>query len=104
MSNAYVQVIPDSTGKKIQVFENTLDNTNAVEAQAVVPVNSLGVESGSLAAPLKVKNLKLEELLWLILAELRMANYYAKELNPKILLDSTEQAGEYSTYMTDANG
>jgi ubiquinone biosynthesis protein UbiJ len=38
-----VQVAPDSTGKKIQTFENTI-STNVVEAQAVVPVDSTGVE------------------------------------------------------------
>ncbi len=41
MADAYVQVAPDSTGKKIQTFENTVSG-NIVEAQAVVLVDSAG--------------------------------------------------------------
>ncbi len=41
MADAYVQVAPDSTGKKIQTFENTVSG-NVVEAQAVVLVDSAG--------------------------------------------------------------
>lgn len=39
MSNNYVQVPPDSTGKKMQTFENTVSG-NTVEAEAVVLVRS----------------------------------------------------------------
>ncbi len=41
MADAFVQVAPDSTGKKIQTFENTVSG-NLVEAQAVVLVDSSG--------------------------------------------------------------
>lgn len=41
MANAVVQVAPDSTGKKIQTFENTV-GANIVEAQAVVLVDTAG--------------------------------------------------------------
>src|SRR5689334_17339062 len=41
MSNGYVQVAPDSTGKKLQTFENTVPS-NTVEAQAAVLVDSTG--------------------------------------------------------------
>lgn len=42
MADQFVQVVPDSTGKKIQVFENVV-NTQTVEAQAIVPVSNTGV-------------------------------------------------------------
>ncbi len=41
MSDSLVQVAPDSTGKKIQTFENTV-NAQTVEAQAVVVVDPSG--------------------------------------------------------------
>ncbi len=41
MSAAFVQVAPDSTGKKVQSFENTVDG-QIVEAQAVVLVSTDG--------------------------------------------------------------
>lgn len=41
MANSIVQVAPDSTGKKIQCFQNIV-GAEAVEAQAVVLVDSLG--------------------------------------------------------------
>ena len=41
MADQYVQVAPDSTGKKVQTYENTV-NSQTVEAQAIVPVNSSG--------------------------------------------------------------
>lgn len=43
MSAAYVQVAPDSTGKKILTFEAVVGG-NTVEAQSVVHVNSSGAE------------------------------------------------------------
>jgi hypothetical protein len=43
MSAAYVRVAPDSTGKLIQTFENSI-SAQTVEAQAVTNVNSSGVE------------------------------------------------------------
>ena len=67
-------------------------------------LRQLGVESGSLATPFKVKSLKLEELLFLILAELRMMNYAFRETNPKIIADTTDGLGEYSSFMEDATG
>lgn len=42
MADQFVQVVPDSTGKKIQVFENIV-GASTVEAQAIVPVSSAGV-------------------------------------------------------------
>lgn len=42
MSDQYVQVAPDSTGKKVQTYENTVGG-QTVEAQAIVPVDSTGV-------------------------------------------------------------
>src|SRR5437016_5927170 len=43
MSASYIQVAPDSTGKKLQTFENTI-SANVVEAEAVTLVNSSGAE------------------------------------------------------------
>lgn len=42
MTAAFVQLAPDSTGKKVQTFENTL-GADTVEAQAVVVVGADGV-------------------------------------------------------------
>lgn len=47
MSNALVQVPPDSTGKKIQTFENSISG-QTVESQAVVIVGSDGIVVSSL--------------------------------------------------------
>src|SRR5438132_13181840 len=41
MANAFVQVQPDSTGKKVQVFENSVGG-QTVEAQATVAVDTTG--------------------------------------------------------------
>lgn len=41
MADAYVQLAADSTGKKVQTYENTV-NGQTVEAQAVVQVDSTG--------------------------------------------------------------
>lgn len=41
MSNGYIQVPPDSTGKKVQTFENTIGG-NVVEAEAVALVDTAG--------------------------------------------------------------
>lgn len=41
MADAFVQVIPDSTGKKVQTYENTVGG-QTVEAQAMVPVDQTG--------------------------------------------------------------
>ncbi len=49
MSDAYVQVAPDSTGKKIQTFEGTV-SAQTVEAQSVVIVDSTLAERTSWAA------------------------------------------------------
>lgn len=100
----YVQVQPNSSGEKVQVFENILDLTNTVAAQATVPVTAQGVETGSVGNPLKIKSVKIEELLWLILKELRVHNCHFREVNPILLVDSAESVGEYSTFMADANG
>ena len=43
MSASFVQVAPDSTGKLIQTFENSI-SSSTVEAQAVTQVTSAGVE------------------------------------------------------------
>ena len=43
MSAAFVRVAPDSTGKLIQTFENSI-SAQTVEAQAVTNVTSAGVE------------------------------------------------------------
>lgn len=56
MANGLVQVQPDSTGKKIQTFENTV-GADVVEAQAVVPVDTAGaalVGQKTMAASLPV--------------------------------------------------
>jgi hypothetical protein len=42
MSNSFIQVPPDSTGKKVQTFENTIGG-NVVEAEAVAIVDPSGV-------------------------------------------------------------
>jgi hypothetical protein len=42
MADGYVQVAPDSSGKKLQTFENTIGG-NVVEAEAVALVNTAGV-------------------------------------------------------------
>jgi hypothetical protein len=42
MADGFVQVAPDSSGKKIQTFENTV-STQLVEAEGVVLVSSTGV-------------------------------------------------------------
>src|ERR1700676_3938152 len=42
MANGFVQVPPDSTGKKMQTFENTIGG-NLVEAEAVAIVDPSGV-------------------------------------------------------------
>jgi len=42
MSDAYVQIVPDSSGKKIQAFENIL-GANTVEAQAVTAWTSMAL-------------------------------------------------------------
>jgi len=49
MASGIVQVAPDSTGKKVQTFENTV-GANLVEAQAVVPVDSAGNALPTVAA------------------------------------------------------
>jgi hypothetical protein len=47
MSNAFIQISPDSSGKKVQVFENIVGG-QTVEATAVTLVNASGVPvSGS---------------------------------------------------------
>lgn len=47
MSNAFIQISPDSSGKKVQVFENVVGG-QTVEATAVTLVNASGVPvSGS---------------------------------------------------------
>ena len=43
MTDSYVQVAPDSTGKKLQTFKNTI-GANDVEAEAVTLTTSAGVE------------------------------------------------------------
>lgn len=51
MADQYVQVLPDSSGKKIQVFENTV-GAAVVEAQAVVLVTSAGTALAALPVTL----------------------------------------------------
>lgn len=104
MADAYVQVLPDSTGKKIQAFENTLDLTNAVEAQATVNVNAQGVETGSVGNPMKFRNYRMEELLQLLVAEARITNMYLREINPKILADENTGLLEHDIFISDTNG
>jgi len=53
MSNNFVQVPPNSTGLKMQTFENTV-SANTVEAEAVVLVHSDGTEAAVAAQPLQV--------------------------------------------------
>jgi len=54
MANAFVQVAPDSTGKKMQTFENLVSG-NTVEAEAVTLVRSSdNTEVGSSGQPLRV--------------------------------------------------
>jgi len=43
MANSYIAVAPDSTGKKLQTFENTIAG-QVVEAEAVTLVDSAGAE------------------------------------------------------------
>jgi hypothetical protein len=54
MANQFIQVAPDSTGKKMQTFENTVGG-NVVEAEAVTLVRSVdNTEVGVSAQPLRV--------------------------------------------------
>jgi len=54
MSNSYVQVPPDSTGKKMQTFENTVGG-NTVESEAVTLVKSSdNSEIGTASQPVRV--------------------------------------------------
>ncbi len=48
MSDQFVQVAPDSTGKEIQTFENSIAG-QTVQAQAVALVDASGIERTSLA-------------------------------------------------------
>src|ERR1700746_710231 len=48
MAEAYVQLPPDSTGKKVRSFENTISG-NVVESQALTLVDAAGNIIGSLA-------------------------------------------------------
>lgn len=41
MSQSFVELAPDSTGKKIQMFENVV-GSDTVEAMAVSPIDSTG--------------------------------------------------------------
>lgn len=43
MAESFVQVAPDSTGKKVQTFDNTVNGVANVQANAVALVNELGV-------------------------------------------------------------
>lgn len=94
MSDSYVQVLPDGTGKKIQVFENSPDGTNVVEAQAVVSVDQYGSEKGVDRQPQIVQSRTVDKLLMEILIELRISNFYLRELNPKILADASERIAQ----------
>lgn len=54
MANAFVQVAPDSTGKKMQTFENVV-SANTVEAEAVVLVRSTdNTEIGTATQPVRI--------------------------------------------------
>lgn len=48
MANQFVQVNPDSSGKKVQTFENTV-GANVVESQGVVLVDTTGTPASILA-------------------------------------------------------
>ena len=50
MADSYIQVAPDSTGKKMQTFENTV-STQDVHAEAVTNVDSTGTELFQAANP-----------------------------------------------------
>src|ERR1035437_4725509 len=52
MANGYVQVPPDSMGKKMQTFENTI-SAQVVESEAVVLTASAGTEIGTSGAPVR---------------------------------------------------
>jgi len=89
MSDAYVQVVPDSSGKKIQSFENVV-GANTVESQAVASVDKYGTPKGVDGSPDIVQSRTLDKLLMEILIELRIHNFYLRELNPTILRDGSE--------------
>jgi len=50
MADSYIQVAPDSTGKKMQTFENTV-SAQTVHAEAVTNVDSTGTELFQAANP-----------------------------------------------------
>src|SRR5438132_11859037 len=89
MSDAYVQVVPDSSGKKVQVFENTR-GANTVEAQAITSVDQYGSPNGIDGQPQQVQSRTLDKLLQEIVIQLRITNFYLRELNPTILRDGPE--------------
>jgi len=49
MADSFIQVAPDSTGKKMQTYENTVSG-QTVEAEAVVLVDTTGIPIGSAAS------------------------------------------------------
>ena len=53
MANDFVQVPPDSTGKKLQTFLNTI-GANNVEAEAQVLVDSTGAEKATAGNPVRI--------------------------------------------------
>ncbi len=79
MSDGYVIVQPDSTGKKVQTFESTVAG-QVVEAQAVVVVDSAGSEI------LRARDTRNVEEMRLLAEDTKLASYRqsARERLPSI--------------------
>lgn len=80
----FVQAPPDSTGKKLQTYENTVNN-QVVESEAVTLTRSLdNTEVGTQAQPLITtvsSQSEVRELLYLMLLELRAVKFAIIQLS-----------------------
>jgi hypothetical protein len=89
MADAYIQVAPDSTGKKMQTFRNTIAGSD-VDAEAVVLTDSTGIALGTSGGALNVS----------------LANAVINaNINTALLATSAHQtAGDQKTQIVDGLG